>query len=118
MEAPENLPQLDMNLRDRETTIAKQQESTLRHEPLGVVIRTLAELPKETLIDEAALANALQISTRTVRRMVGRYELPPPVRFAGRATWQSGRILAWYTAMAEAKEKKAKVAAERFRSLT
>lgn len=67
----------------------------------GVVITKLAELPAQTLLDETALADALCTTKRTIRRMVGRYELPPPIRFGGRATWQAGAILRWFEARAE-----------------
>lgn len=86
--------------------------------PSGLQIENLATLPSNTILDERALAGHLKVSTRTIRRMVGRYELPPPVRFGGRATWQVGRILAWYSEMAEIREKKAKAAAQRLRSLS
>ena len=67
----------------------------------GVLITSLAELPERTLLDESALANALRVTKRTVRRMVSRFELPPPIPFAGRSTWQAGRVLAWFEARAE-----------------
>lgn len=68
---------------------------------VGVVVTTLAELPDRALVDERALSAALCVSKRTVRRMVARHELPPPVRFAGRSTWQVGRVLAWFEARAD-----------------
>jgi predicted DNA-binding transcriptional regulator AlpA len=72
------------------------------------VITELAELPKDTLLDETALARVLRINKRTVRRMVSRFELPPPVRFGGRSTWQAGRILAHFSKAAERAEKRAR----------
>jgi hypothetical protein len=54
----------------------------------GVVIDGLARLPNDAILDETALAVALAVSKRTVRRMVGRHELPPPFAFAGRSMWQ------------------------------
>ena len=67
----------------------------------GVLITRLAELPAQALLDEAALADALGVTKRTVRRMVGRHELPPPVQFAGRSTWQAGAILRRFEALAD-----------------
>lgn len=67
----------------------------------GILITVLAEMPERTLLDENALAKALGVTKRTVRRMVARFELPPPVSFAGRSTWQSGRVLAWFEVRAE-----------------
>src|SRR5437867_2764623 len=46
----------------------------------GVIITGLADLPAKTLLDEAALAVMLGRSKRSIRRMVSRLELPPPVR--------------------------------------
>src|SRR5882724_1978838 len=62
----------------------------------GVIIVGLARLPERALLDEQALASTLGVSKRTVRRMVGRYELPPPVQFAGRSMWQVLRIMSWF----------------------
>lgn len=67
----------------------------------GVIVTRLAELPDRALLDERALAHVFGVTKRTVRRMVGRYELPPPVRLAGRATWQAGQVLRWFEGRAE-----------------
>ena len=72
-----------------------------REGPGGVVIIKLAQLPERAILDERALAAALGVSKRTVRRMVGRYELPPPISFSGRSAWQVGKVLAWFEARAE-----------------
>lgn len=57
------------------------------------VIDTLARLPEKTLVDESSLAAALKVTSRTVRRMVSRLELPPPVQLGGRSVWMVGRVL-------------------------
>lgn len=67
----------------------------------GVVLVQLAHLPERALLDETAVADALGVSKRTIRRMAGRGELPPPVRLAGRSMWQAGRVLAWFEARAD-----------------
>jgi len=72
-----------------------------RKEGDGLVIVALAKLPERAVVDEAALARALGVSKRTLRRMVARFEMPPPVRLAGRSTWIVGRVLAWFEARAE-----------------
>ena len=79
----------------------------------GHVVSGLAQLHPETLVDETALAQVLQVSKRTIRRMVSRYELPPGVPFAGRSTWQVGRILAWFQRRADRLEREARRRAER-----
>ncbi len=71
----------------------------------GRTLTGLASLAPEALVDETALARHLAVTKRTVRRMVARYELPPPVRLAGRATWRVGRVLAWIEARADKAER-------------
>lgn len=95
-----------MNERDGQDLVGEIEnepavESVLENAQDGVVIRALADLPERTLLDEAALARAMNISKRTVRRMVSRYELPPPVRFSGRSMWQVGRVLSWFEERAD-----------------
>ena len=72
-----------------------------REESSGKTITCLDELPPSAWLDATALAHALGVSKRTIRRMVARYELPPPVRFAGRSTWQVGKVVSWVEARAE-----------------
>lgn len=71
------------------------------------IIKGLAELPGKTLLDERAMAALLKVNPRTVRRMVARFELPPPVRLAGRATWVVERVLAHIEARAEVAARRA-----------
>jgi len=82
--------------------------------PEGRVITRLADLPPGAILDETALAAAVGCSKRTLRRMVGRLEVPPPIRLAGRASWQAGRVLAWLGARAERAEHEAERAAAKF----
>jgi len=79
------------------------------------IITALAELPAEALVDEAALSRAFGVCARTIRRMVVRFELPPPIRMAGRSMWLAGNVIAWLKDMAEHAEKDARKAAERIR---
>lgn len=83
----------------------------------GVVMTELAELPPRTLISEKALANIIGVCQRTVRSMVSRYELPPPVRFAGKATWQAGKVLDHFEARADRAAREAERAARTLRKL-
>jgi len=73
----------------------------------GVIITDLASLPEAALLDEEALANMLQVTRRTVRRMVARFELPPPIRLANRSTWRAGTILSWIERRIAAEAEKA-----------
>jgi predicted DNA-binding transcriptional regulator AlpA len=93
-------------------------ESTNPSEGPGVLIDALARLPEKTILDETKLASLLGVVGRTVRRMVQRGELPPPVLFGGRAVWFSGRVLAHLDAAFERVEKEAQRQAARLRALT
>jgi len=79
------------------------------------VITSLAELHPEALVDEGVLAEAFGVSGRTIRRMVNRYELPPPIRVAGRPMWLAGNVTAWLKDKAEQAEKYARAEAERIK---
>ena len=81
------------------------------------VILGLTRLPDRALLTEDALARLLGVTNRTVRRMVARHELPPPVNFAGRSTWMAGRVMAHFEARAERAAKGAERAAARLRSV-
>ena len=89
------------------------QSASPGNAPAGRVLTGFAGLPADALLDETAVALVLEVSKRTVRRMVARYELPPPVRFAGRSTWQAARILAWFHRRADRAEREARRRAER-----
>lgn len=74
----------------------------------GLQITRLAELPEKAIVDEAKLAEICSVTTRTIRNMVARGELPPPMPFGGRATWIVGRILTWIDERAQKIEREAK----------
>jgi len=67
----------------------------------GWPVDGLARLPEQALLDQKQLAAALGVTKRTVRRMVVRFELPPPIRLAGRSVWLAGRVLGHIEARAE-----------------
>src|SRR4051812_9724729 len=81
-------------------------------EPAKIITR-LAELPAKALLDEQAVADIFGVAKRTVRRMVARFELPPPVLLAGRSTWIAERIIAHVEARAERAARKAEQEARR-----
>lgn len=84
---------------------------------VGRVITALAELPPKALLDGKALAQALGLCPRTVRRMVGRFELPPPISFGGRSTWQVEKVLAYFEARADQAARQAARAAAKLGNL-
>jgi len=84
----------------------------------GVVLDELARLPERAMLDEGALAKALHVAPRTLRRMVNRWQLPPPVPLGGRSVWFAGRVLAFIEAGMIRAERDAEKNAKRFRELS
>ena len=85
--------------------------------PLPGALVALAELPPNAIIDQAALARALSVTERTIRRMVARFELPPGVPLAGRTVWLAGKVLAHFAAAADAAACEAQGVAARLRRI-
>ena len=71
------------------------------------VIRALAELPPDALIDEQALARIFGRCQTSVRRAVRRGELPRPVKMFGRPTWTARAVLDHIGKRLEAKKQEA-----------
>lgn len=71
----------------------------------GILVDELAKLPERSILDEGRLAGILNISSRTLRRMVARGELPPPIPLGGRSVWLSDRLLSYLNSAAEKAEK-------------
>jgi len=67
----------------------------------------LAEMPEKEILTETALAAALGVTTRTIRRMVGRCEIPPGTRLGGHTVWFAGRVLAYIDKRLEKAEQSA-----------
>jgi len=82
------------------------------------LITGLAVLPAKTLLDERAIASLFNVTTRTVRRMIARFELPPPVMLAGRSTWIAERVIAHIEERAERAARRAALEAQRIEALT
>ena len=80
------------------------------------VYDVLARLPKQALLDESAMARAFGVNGRTIRRMVNRNELPPPLKRAGRALWFAGRVLDWLEEEADLLAKEADKLRQKIRS--
>ena len=73
----------------------------------GRIITSLAELPANALVDEKELARLLNRTDRTIRKMVSRFELPPPIQFGGRSTWVAGKVIEWIIERADRAASKA-----------
>ena len=97
---------------DRET---RQRDDGPQSPKRGLVIDSLARLPEMAILDESRLAETLQVTTRTVRRMVARFELPPPVSLAGRSVWMAGRVLRFIENAIERAEQEAAKQSQRIR---
>jgi predicted DNA-binding transcriptional regulator AlpA len=61
----------------------------------------LAGLPTNTLLGEKALAAVLDVSTRTLHRMVVRGQMPQGVKLGGRRVWMAGKVIEYLSAEAE-----------------
>ena len=81
----------------------------------GLGLRSLAECPVGTMLDERGLARALNVSARSIRRMVDRCELPAGVRLGSRKIWLSERVLAFLADRADLATREAKKQAARLR---
>lgn len=75
--------------------------------PKTGIVTGLAELPREAILDEPALAKIFGVAPRTIKRMVVRHELPPPILLASKRCWKVGAILDWISASIKRTEKDA-----------
>ena len=99
---------------------AREQDRANRHQTpqQGLLVDSLANLPSKTLLDEAMLAHALRVTPRTIRRMVSRFELPPPVSLGGRSVWFVGRVLSHIESAMDRASREAQRQARRIRDLS
>lgn len=65
------------------------------------IISALAELHKDAIISEKALADIFSCSATTIKRAVERGELPPPIRMFAKPTWTAGAIIGHVNARLE-----------------
>ena len=79
----------------------------------GGAITRLAELPERALVDEQFVADVFDVTPRTVRRMVARCEIPPPLSVGSRSMWLAGRILDFLDGRAQQVQRDAEREAER-----
>ena len=84
----------------------------------GALIDAFSRLSENDILDRSGLAKALKVTTRTVSRMVDRFELPPPIRLAGRSVWIVGPLLEHIRAKVTAAAAEARQRADRIRKLS
>jgi predicted DNA-binding transcriptional regulator AlpA len=87
----EELKVMEVEVRTEPPIEAQESKSA---ETTGIILG-LAALPEKAILTEAALAKTIGVTQRTIRRMVQRNEIPPPVPFAGQAVWFAGGVLAY-----------------------
>lgn len=92
----------------------KAQDCTEENRTHNGVMDILARLPERTLLDEKAMAEAFGVTPRTIRRMVGRHEIPPGVALAGKTVWMAGRALSHIEENLEKAARSAQKRAESF----
>ena len=80
---------------------AGEGEVRVEQSTAGFCTKKLAELPAAALLDECALAGCLAVSTRTLRRMTGRGQLPPGMKLGGRRIWMAGKVIEFLTIEAD-----------------
>ncbi len=99
----------------------KEQDAS-QSQPVGAplqpgVIDALARMPERAILNEKAMAATFGVTTRTVRRMVGRHEVPPGIPLAGRTVWMAGKVLTFLEKkLKEAEESARKRGAAFFRN--
>jgi len=81
------------------------------------IITALAEVADDALVGETYLARTFGRTERTVRRMVGRGELPPPLALSKDRRWLAGRIKAHLRAVSEKQEREAAKRLEKIRGM-
>ena len=57
----------------------------------------LANLNKDTVVNEAALADLLNVDPRTVRRMEERSHLPKHFKLGGNSCWIVGKVIDYFS---------------------
>jgi len=104
---------------DRTVDAARMPENTNNRENVGQpeLITALADLPEGALLSEAYLAETFRVTDRTVRRMVARGELPPPLPIGSRPLWLAGRVMRHFQANADRAEEDARKEAARIREM-
>ena len=79
-------------------------------------IDLLAQGPDD-LITKAALCRLFECSERTLRRMVARRDLPPPLIVAGKNVWPAGMLGKWLADAARMKQAEIEAEARRLRAI-
>lgn len=79
-------------------------------------IDLLAQGPDD-LITKRALCRLFECSERTLRRMVKRRDLPPPLRVEGKSVWAAETLGKWLADAAKRKQVEIEVEARQIRAI-
>lgn len=79
---------------------------------------SLEGMHDEDYLTKTGMCQLFKCTSRTIQRMVDRFEIPPPARAAGRNIWNAARLRAWIAAIAEHREAEAAKTAKRMRVFT
>lgn len=99
--AKQNPGPAPLRLMDAPTASAGADALAVAQQSKPGVLDALALLPDKALLTSEALALAIGVDRRTIRRMVQRFELPPGVMFGRSKCWQAGAVLRWFEGRAE-----------------
>lgn len=93
-----------INLSDGRTTMSCDNgdiEENGEQFDTAELVLSLAGYSDSDYLTKAGMCHAFKCTQRTVQRMVDRFEIPPPMPFAGRNIWIVGRLKAWIVNAAE-----------------
>ena len=90
-------------------------KETHERESSPLVLTQLAEYAPGTLLSQSALADALGVSPRTLRRLVARGEVPQGIRLGGRKVWLAETVFKYLSERAERQARESERQAARLR---
>ena len=61
----------------------------------------LANLNRDTVVNEAALADLLEVNPRTVRRMEENSHIPKHFKLGGNSCWIVGKVIEYFYVLAD-----------------
>jgi hypothetical protein len=106
---------MGMDAKDTTSELSMSDHTKTDH---AGIIAALAELPAEAIIDEAGLARIFKRHPVSIKRAIGRGELPPGVRMFGKQTWTARAVLDHLSQRLEAAKKETQRLQRRISQLT
>jgi len=92
--------------------------TTKNRKNTGIFISKLSEISEKTMLNQRAMAEIFCVSKRTIRRMVSRFEIPPPVHIGGQSMWVAGKVIEHIEAQAERLARDAKRRADKLKRVS